>query len=327
MRQYWFSARDVARALVKVAGGASYRAASEQVRNFTGRSRVLESAQRHGQLVADWVEVFGPVIAAAYAPTAWPEHVVLDSTSYRHSRANGGTLAFSVLGAVGYEGWQQERPWALRAVPTENQDTWWDFLNTLDGAPRGVVTDGSSALARALLPWQATARTEVFRCEWHLTHALLGTLPPEVRNDPTHPLQVTAKRAVQSAGTWATFRAALDTYVGRGQGTYPATRDWVRRHQRLIAWQTGVPTTGPRSNGAVEQVLQEVRKRIGPRAMNFTNQARTNALLGLFLADMNGHADERAWADIIRAHAAQTGGSPTTRPRTVSDHGRASLRV
>jgi hypothetical protein len=42
------------------------------------RERVLD-----GQLVANWVDVFGPVICAERQPTHWPERIAVDSVGFK----------------------------------------------------------------------------------------------------------------------------------------------------------------------------------------------------------------------------------------------------
>ncbi len=66
-RGYQFVARGIAEALVAVGVGASYRQAGLVARERARRLRAdPETGEprmtRHGQLVADWVEVFAPVV-------------------------------------------------------------------------------------------------------------------------------------------------------------------------------------------------------------------------------------------------------------------------
>jgi hypothetical protein len=72
-RHYQFVARRIAEALQAVGAGASYMHASRVTRDRAHRFRfdaetgeLRESA--HGQLVADWVELFAPVVFEAYRP-------------------------------------------------------------------------------------------------------------------------------------------------------------------------------------------------------------------------------------------------------------------
>ena len=76
-RHYQFVARGIAEALQAVGAGQTYRqtalVARERARRLrpdpeTGELRMT----RHGQLVADWVEVFAPVVFERHRPYAWP---------------------------------------------------------------------------------------------------------------------------------------------------------------------------------------------------------------------------------------------------------------
>src|SRR5213593_599520 len=64
-RLFTYSAAEIAAALVAVGAGASYRAAASAVGGRGGRGP-------DGNSVADWVEIFAPVIFARSATTRWP---------------------------------------------------------------------------------------------------------------------------------------------------------------------------------------------------------------------------------------------------------------
>jgi len=161
-RLYGFTARDVAAALAMVAGGASYRETAEAIRIRAGRplstvpgrapstrkgkqGKALQPANRHPQLVSDWVEVFAPMIWAAYAPPAWPGAVAIDEMEFRFSQADKprGDKAFSVLAIVGYDTSQQSpgRPYvaAIEAVGNADIQAWTTLLSSLNGRPGWVV--------------------------------------------------------------------------------------------------------------------------------------------------------------------------------------------
>ena len=148
-----------------VARGQSYRRTAATIRQVAGRplddsarrsssGQVLEPAQQHGQLVSDWVEVFGPVIWAAYAPARWPQWLLVDDTSFRVSGAarpgrRRGEEAFSVLGAVGYGPHQRPELVAVEAVPVVDAAAWQVFLRSLKGTPSwSSVTAGCRSWPR-----------------------------------------------------------------------------------------------------------------------------------------------------------------------------------
>src|SRR5438067_7738144 len=102
-RHFSYTATEIAAALVAVGQGMSYRAAA---------GRVQERRRGHrpgpdGNSVADWVEVFAPILDARFAATSWPPEVALDSLPVRtRSRDASGRLlprevpAFQIFGAA-----------------------------------------------------------------------------------------------------------------------------------------------------------------------------------------------------------------------------------
>jgi hypothetical protein len=57
------------------------RVARDRARRFRYDSETAEVRESaHGQLVADWVELFAPVVFAAHRPASWPTHgsLILD---------------------------------------------------------------------------------------------------------------------------------------------------------------------------------------------------------------------------------------------------------
>src|SRR5207302_4638441 len=74
-RHFSYSAAEVAAALVAVGEGMSYRAAAGRVEERVRGSRPGPD----GNSVADWVEVFAPILFARYGATSWPRVVALDS--------------------------------------------------------------------------------------------------------------------------------------------------------------------------------------------------------------------------------------------------------
>ena len=115
-RRYQFVARGIAEALAAVGAGGIYMQAARVARDRARRFRfypltgeVRESA--HGQLVADWVELFAAVLFEARRARSWPAEgsLLLDHLPFRVRAEDaagrgipGGTVAFDVFCAVGY---------------------------------------------------------------------------------------------------------------------------------------------------------------------------------------------------------------------------------
>ncbi|MBM3666888.1 MAG: hypothetical protein FJW90_05310 [Actinobacteria bacterium] len=108
---------------------------------------LLESV--HGQLVADWVELFAPVVFEPHRPSAWPGHgsLLLDHIPFRIRAEDasgrgipGGRVAFAVFCAVGYRA-GKPRLWHAQAFPTAHPANWSAFLASMEGEPPRAIAD------------------------------------------------------------------------------------------------------------------------------------------------------------------------------------------
>ena len=221
-RHYQFVARGIAEALHAVGAGDTYMQASRVARDRARRFRydsatgeLRESA--HGQLVADWVELFAPVVFAAQRPGSWPAHgsLLLDHIPFRIRAEDasgrgipGGTVAFDVFCAVGYRA-GKPRLWRAEAFPSAHPAHWSAFLASLEGEPPRVVCDAHHGMIQAIeARWP---QVELHQCEWHLQHALRRLLRKELRKAPSPELEELYERAEGAlAGTsfWRPFTAA-----------------------------------------------------------------------------------------------------------------------
>ena len=313
-RLYGFSAKQVARALVLVAGGVSYRTASATIRREAGREldtapristtgRPLAPPNSHGQLVSDWVDVFAPVIWNSYAPMSWPSRLLLDEDEFRFARPGTprGVLAFVVLAAVGYT--RQGRPFvvAAEAVPRATVPAWRAFLRRKAGTPELIVTDGG--LARRAVgrvwPLPGAQPPELRRCEWHLARNITQALPDVVQRDRADPLHRLIAGAQYSDAGWQALREEMNSRAAGGG--YLAAVKTVVANDALIRHQIATRSPdGPNSTGPLEQFFHHLDSTVGDRAARLTNKARTDALLSLIASQRNGWADETAWAELIR---------------------------
>ena len=211
-RNYQFVARGIAEALQAVGAGANYRqtalVARERARRLradptTGEPRMT----RHGQLVADWVEVFAPVVFEPHRPSAWPTagSLLLDDLpfSVRDPATGRFRIAFRIFCAVGFEQGRLKL-WRVEAFPDASQANWEAFLRTLEEAPPRVVCDNHSGLngaVRAVFP-----NAELYLCEWHLRHAL-ERLMAKIRTEQQH-------------------RAAIDALLPRIEAAFTGPSFW-----------------------------------------------------------------------------------------------------
>jgi len=330
-RLYGFTAKQVARALVMVAEGVSYRATAAVIRREAGREldtaartsksgRVLAAPNKHGQLVSDWVDVFAPVIWTSYAPALWPSAVLLDEEVFRFSRPDAphGVQAFVVLAAVGYT--KQGAPFvaAIEAAPRCTVPAWRAFLRSLDGTPKLIVADGGPARRAAESVWSVpgTRVPEIRRCEWHLACNITQALPLEVQRDATDPIHHLIAAAQHSLAGWQGLRNEVDHRAAAGG--YLSAAKVVSINDTLVRAQiANRRPQGPHSTGPLEQFLHYLDAAIGDRAARLTNRTRTDALLKLLAAQHNGWSNETAWAELIREHlVARRGRAPDQRQHT-----------
>ena len=165
-REYHFAAREVGHALARVAAGDTYRHAAWSARRQgererparprTRRRRRYRDPARDGQLVANWIDVFTPLLAEGELPTRWPDLLIVDSMQFRVNSGSRAGLKFNVLAAVGSDDppparWR-DAPKVLRlaSFPTKSRASWVEFLSALEGTPRVVMSDADRALDQAL---------------------------------------------------------------------------------------------------------------------------------------------------------------------------------
>lgn len=344
-RLYGFAVRDVAAGLVRVASGGSYRSTAEAVRRRAGRPLVVPARRRgkkfadpnrHAQLVSDWVQVFAPVIWAAYASASWPQRVVVDDDEFRYAPRSDnrgrGSRAFGVLGAVGYPT-AGARPQVLRleAVPVANAASWAQFCRALSGRPTLVVCDGGRAvlggLRRAWPADDAHGRApRLYRCEWHLMHGLTEALR-YVDVQVSDRLSSTARLALTSRENWIGFETTLRAEAAHTGGLHGALR-WAELNRDLVLAQAADrDPRGPHSVGPLEEVFRHLANVLDDRVAKMTNRTRANALLALIAADLNGWTDEAAWAEILRQHLSARSGRADHQRRAVDPAGAPTLRT
>jgi hypothetical protein len=102
-RQYTYTVRQVAEALIAVGNGTSYRRAASDIRQeASGTPFPIQQPN----LVMDWVEAFAPIVTQPLMESNAPTVAVVDSLPFR-SRGGpggqGGRNLFSVLGMIGYD--------------------------------------------------------------------------------------------------------------------------------------------------------------------------------------------------------------------------------
>lgn len=333
-RNYHFVARGIAEALAAVGSGDTYMQASRVARDRARRFRfdpetgeVRESA--HGQLVADWVELFAPIVAAPHQPLAWPAEgsLLVDHIPFRirAEDANGrgipgGTVAFDVFCAVGYRA-GKPRLWRSEAFPNAQPASWSAFLGSLEGEPQRIVCDAHGGMLQAIADRWPSA--ELQQCEWHLRHALKRLITKELRKDASEDLQQLQERvdgALVGPHFWQPFIEAA-----RGLENESIDR-WIAVNGPTIEAQfarrpppSRRPTEMPLTTAAIEQLTRPIAAALYPRRYALKNRERLNRLLLLMQLHINGDDDVQGYSKTIRAWLESNGGRPATRRRAVTD--------
>ncbi len=332
-RNYEFPIKEIAAALVAMGRGLTYKEAAARARTHANRFR-QDRYSSHGQLVADWVELFAPVVFAKLGPSAWPtvDSLVLDHLPFRIPAVNAsgkaipaGIVAFDIMAAMGYEN-HRAKIWLLGASPTVLTGDWLAFLNRLPGDVERVVTDGhGGTIGGACRRWPTAV---MWRSEWHISKAIQRLLAQDKvpETDPAWNL----RDIYDSAADWTVYVALADTAAA------PRLRRWVKWHDSDLATQIAnrpnpVKDGTPLTTGGLEHLLEPIKVAVNPRKQAFTNRRRLDCLLMLMQLELNRQADELVYAKVISDWLSanqlpdkRPGTAPLLR-RSVVDHGGSSL--
>jgi len=322
-RHYMDPVRAQAAALVAVGKGESYAAAARRTRLLQGR--VPTKADDGGQLVANWVEVFAPAILAAHAEHTWPDTLLLDSTDFRFTDPKTGrlTVAFNVLAAYGYPTVGRGRLWAALASPTATRHDWLRLLSDIPGeGPRKVITDKAGATAAAVrLRWPTSRGPFFARCEWHLRENALSLMSTYRLTGHENPAMAVLNTAFHSEAGWLAFREMA--------AVCPNLDAWARTQHEQVLAQARARANLPAhySISAIEPAIAKLHDLLESRCFALRNASRTNLLLGLMRLDLNGVADERCYATVIRQTIEASSGRTARQLSIIDPRGKYSLRL
>ena len=325
-RYYGFTIREIAAALMRIGQGASYRDAAGFARDrghrWPANKKGVIRLSRHGQLVADWVEVFAPVVYEPHRDFDWPAEgsLLLDALPFRlNSGIAGGRDAFTVLAAMGWDPQARRmRLYKLHAFPARKggeREEWEVFLRSLGGTPKRIVCDQGQEMVKAISTvWP---EVPVHYCEYHLRqrcyqHAKTTGFKA---GDPVYDL---IERAFDNPASWAKLSAAWNKTKNK------VLRSHIRRTTprviRQIEGRARFSTTkDPFTTGALDEDLRWLRSQLNPRASLFTNQERLDRALLLMLLERNKQSNEAAYSRSIHEWLMSNKGRPVATRRAIVD--------
>lgn len=333
-RGYRHRLQLVAEALVAVGQGVSYTRAAQRARVAAGRDPL--NSDSAGQMVAEWVDTWAPVILNAHAETEQPETLVLDSTDFwwTNARTNTRRREFAILVAYGYTGPKTGRVWGIHAAPTAQARDWVRFLQSmhLPGPPASVVADDDRAIAASLprmwppQPGPSLPQPFPFECEHHLRERAKTALEADKAHAGRGRWMRRLDTAFRRPEGWEEFHAAA--------GALGDSATWVNRLDETLRLQSAVRHLLPAhySTAGAEAAAHHLRNLYEQRSFSLRNAARTNLLLGLTRLHLNNRDDISTYYRLLRQAAEDGQGCPRTGQRLNRDardangHPQPSLR-
>jgi hypothetical protein len=273
---------EVVNALLDVSAGITYTEAARRARThyLGGSGSYAGEGGESGSTVANWVDLYAPLILDEYLPKAWPEGVSFDSTEFQYTNTWTGERyqLFTVLAAIGYEDGKRGRLWALRAYPTDKAPSWRDLTASIPGRPSWVVYDGDPAIKSAVNATWAKRRppTVLYWSESHLFKNALTALKTDGVGQYQGEFPTMLTTAFKTLAGWEAFTNAVKAAGLAATTRWVGVRDADVRNQVVLR-----DTVGKYSTGGVEPPLNAVKDELARRSWTFRNLDRMNLLLGL----------------------------------------------
>jgi hypothetical protein len=286
------------------------------------RRKTIAATSREANIVADWIDLFAPVIlrelrAAGAFATKWPRSVAIDSHALKTRLwRNGlsippGREAGEIFLAMGTDTPNGEpRPVAINLMGGKDHQSVLDFFATLPGEPEWVVTDDDAGLEKAIsIAWPNAVH---YRCEAHLMNlAKDAFLADKLQRFETWGPRIGA--AIERAQHTPDRFNELKVMVNRLPGQIGwRLKTWVATYEPLIMSQIALRAAHPgmtRSIGAVETPLGWIEDLVADRHGAWRNLARVNNVLGLMMAHYGGVANETRYLHFIRRHLEANNGA------------------
>lgn len=290
-------------------------------------------------VVTSWVDVLAPAVLEAYAPTALPPVLAIDSLPIkRRSHAvDPGTGAVEAIpggernGEVMAVVDASVSPGQALALILEGSKDHQAWLRTFARLPAGdapvwVVADLDNAIELAVTT--AWPDAVLYRCEEHLRKRMrvalgldgvpaklsveeaerLGVDVPEKARvlkrrgwveSVEHPLFRLVGGSVTAPHRWERLKRGVDKWLPDGG---EAIRAWMAENEAALLGQMALRKANPDrpfSTGAAEGLLRRVETTIAKRGEFYANANRLSLVLGLMRLEALGLADEVRYSELI----------------------------
>ena len=302
---------------------------------------------RSATTVCSWLDVFGPAILEAFAPTTMPRVLAMDSKPVKRRRwvideetgiaakTSGGERNGEIM-CISDREVSPATPILAVLEGGKDSESWLRTFAKLPGgdAPVWVVADLDNAIALAVKT--AWPDAILYRCEEHLrkrmrlaledagvphkvsraTAERLGSTrqpTPRVRirrgtvDIVDHPLYSLVGKSLRKREDWDLLKDGVKRMIPAGHVTL---RNWIADNEVLVQAQFDLKDKYPdmpHSAGGVEGTLAAIGDIIERRGEFFSNARRLEMLCGLIRLETIGLASEVRYAEVIAHTIAERG--------------------
>lgn len=265
---------------------------------MVGDERFLSRSAATG---AEYVDVFGPAVAAPFRREIWPDVMIIDSQPLRRRTVVGADtnarvasdFLCEVFGVV--DGLTSEIV-AFYPAGGKDQESVKEVFASRRGRPTWIVTDGDPAMPRAIE--DAFPAAVHYRCEGHLRMDAQEAAAADRIVDLS--VQDAILNCQRTPAHWKALKAALETHAPGQRGILCR---WIERNEDLVLHQYELRQRfpdKPHSTGALEPRLTAVRSALAERKFSLRNRRRLGVVLDLMRLEMAHLARPEQYRLLIR---------------------------
>jgi hypothetical protein len=336
--RFGYAIYDIAEILIRLSRGEQFRTVSESVRmrlNRLARRGLIKGAVGDSASPATHaLDIFGPVLADHELPERWPRIVALDALPLRtrHRRRRGpkpppwplsakkrrkrkpppGRVVEigRVLVASGSDAppvtSNDMRPLLFRFEGGGDEGAWIKFFQSFPGEPEWVVSDRDRAIENAVA--EVWPRAIHYFSHWHLAENAQTALAADKGLKAKQRAALERQLVPELFSSLRRYNAVAQDAMAVGARELLGWLNVARPlHRRMDKLRIGHDRY-PRSAGAAEAHIREIKAAIYDRRHHFTNVDRLNKLLGLIRARLAGLDDYDAATRVLTAWLEARGG-------------------